>query len=260
MNTPTASRRARIHEILSSIAATSFDLKEKLTVDLGMDSMDLIEITIAVSEQFDVDKAKVEEVLNQVATVTGEDLLALLDRELGPAEPDGGCLRLTENQFIARYRPEQTPDGGYYRQRDWTVPEDLLEIIAADERGCLWTAMDDDGGEFMIASGKHFVNRLYYIITESALEDPSWAATVQDPDESPRVLLKVDWDLSDGDDAEEAAECGRTPPEQVVVRLYDVELGLEDAMDNQDAVVDWLSNEHGFCVNSWSVVRVLVPE
>lgn len=43
------------------------------------------------------------------------------------------------------------------------------------------------------------------------------------------------------------------------MRLYDVELGLEDAMDNQGAVVDWLSNEHGFCVNSWSVVRALAP-
>ena len=259
MNQPTASRRAQLHEILSGIAATSFDLKEKLTVDLGMDSMDLVEITIAVSEQFNVDKPKVEEVLNQIATVTGEDLLALLDRELGPAEPTNGQLHLTEDQFIARYRPEENEEGGYYRQRDWTVPEDLLEIKAADERGCLWTAMDDDGGEFMIASGGRFVNRLYYIITERALESLIWVVDVQDPDESPRVLIEVDWDLSDEDDVTEAADCGRTPPKQVVVRLYDVEHGLEDAMDSEDAVVDWLSNEHGFCVNSWSVVRVLAP-
>jgi acyl carrier protein len=253
MNTPTASRRTRLHAILSSCTERiiPIELKDKLTVDLGMDSLDLVEAIVAISDEFDIDKPKI---------ATGEDILALLDRELGPAEPTNGQLHLTEDQFIARYRPEQTPDGGYYRQRDWTVPDDVLMIDIANIEGRLWTAVDDDNGEFAICSGKHYVNRLYYIITARPPEDRGWMIDVQDPDESPRVLLKVDWDLTNDDDnpnTEGVDVVG--PPEQVVVRLYDVATGLQDAMDDQDAVAAWLSDEHGFCHNSWSVVRALAP-
>jgi hypothetical protein len=43
------------------------------------------------------------------------------------------------------------------------------------------------------------------------------------------------------------------------VRLWDVETGMEDAMADDSAVSDWLSDEYGFCVNSFKVVRVLAP-
>jgi hypothetical protein len=101
--------------------------------------------------------------------------------DIGPAEPTDGLLTLTDDQFIARYKPETTEHGDYYRQRDWTVPEDQVEIEKATAEHRIWTAGDDDDGNFCISSGWHYVNRLYYIITEIPLENPDW--NVQVPDE-----------------------------------------------------------------------------
>jgi hypothetical protein len=104
--------------------------------------------------------------------------------DIGPPGPVDGLLTLTDDQFIARYKPEENLQGDYYRQRDWTVPEDQVEIEKATKEHRIWTAGDDDDGNFCISSGWHFVNRLYYIITELPLENPDW--NVQVPDDSDR--------------------------------------------------------------------------
>ena len=104
--------------------------------------------------------------------------------DIGPPEPVDGVLTLTDDQFITRYKPEENEQGGYYRQRDWTVLEDQEEIEKAAAENRIWTAVDDDDGNFCIVSGWHFVNRLYYIITELPLENPDW--NVQVPDDSDR--------------------------------------------------------------------------
>lgn len=70
---------------------------------------------------------------------------------------------ITEDEFIAQFQPEECEEGGYYRQRDWTNPDDLPLIEQAANEGRCWTALDTDGG-WGLSSGKAFVNRLYYVI------------------------------------------------------------------------------------------------
>lgn len=103
--------------------------------------------------------------------------------DIGPPEPVDGLLTLTDDQFIARYKPEEDEQGEYYRQRDWTVLEDQEEIEKASAENRIWTAMDDDNGNFCISSGWHLVNRLYYIITEIPLENPDWNVQVPSDEE-----------------------------------------------------------------------------
>jgi len=107
----------------------------------------------------------------------------MLEAETGPPHPQDGVLNLTDDQFIARYKPETDEHGNYYRQRDWTVPEDQVEIEKATKEHRIWTAGDDDNGNFCISSGWHFVNRLYYIITEIPLENPDWIVQVPSDEE-----------------------------------------------------------------------------
>ena len=79
-------------------------------------------------------------------------------------KPAAGTFRtLTEDAFVEQYKPEQLEDGSYYRQRDWTDPVDVIEIERAATENRCWTALDCDG-QFVFSSGKHFVNRLYYVI------------------------------------------------------------------------------------------------
>ena len=230
------------------------DLSADIKSSLRLDAIDITTASRGIAEEFGVNI--------QIIDACGNDVLALLRMRLGPAEPMHGLLlHLTDDQFIARYHPEENEEGGYYRQRDWTDADDLRALNEAVKENRVWTAMDDDDGEFCIVNGMHFVNRLYYIITWKPAENPDWVIQVQDPDESPRVLLEVDWDLTnDGDDPNPDGVDVVGPPKQVVVRLWDVEKGMEDAMADDSAVSDWLSDTYGFCVNSFKVVRVLAPE
>lgn len=77
--------------------------------------------------------------------------------------------QLTEDEFVDRFNPETNEDGSLYRQRDWTNPEDLVEIQKASAESRLWTQIDGDGGEWVLSSGYHRVNRNYYVITESPI-------------------------------------------------------------------------------------------
>jgi len=73
---------------------------------------------------------------------------------------------IEENDFIARFKPETDEGGDYYRQREIRDANDRVLIEQAQRERRLWTAIDGEEGNFCISSGYHFVNRLYYIITE----------------------------------------------------------------------------------------------
>lgn len=78
-------------------------------------------------------------------------------------------IRMTEDEFIERFRPEVNENDEYYRQRDWTGAE--LDIDKAiKERRC-WTATADDDGCFCIVEGGRMLNRYYNILTEKPWED-----------------------------------------------------------------------------------------
>lgn len=48
--------------------------------------------------------------------------------------------------------------------------EEVLKIANGDKPSRVWTAMDGDGG-FYLVNGYHLVNRCYYIITNEELLD-----------------------------------------------------------------------------------------
>jgi hypothetical protein len=75
-------------------------------------------------------------------------------------------VRIDENEWIDRFKPETLPDGSYYRQRDPYDPEDKAAIDVAARENRLWTAVDGDDGQWCLISGYHYVNRLYYVICE----------------------------------------------------------------------------------------------
>ena len=96
--------------------------------------------------------------------------------------------QITEDEFIARFKPETAADGSYYRQRNPHDPADLAAIRAAQAEGRLWTAVEGDEGQWCCSSGSHAVNHLYNIITEVPVP----------PDEQ--------YDISDDDDSFDSEE------------------------------------------------------
>jgi hypothetical protein len=114
----------------------------------------------------------------QLMGLTIEDALLKLDTWLGPEEPTDGLLTLTEDQFIRRYNPETTPQGEYYRQREWYDSDDANELRRAVSENRCWTMVDDDDGNPCIDWGNRVVNRIYNIITALPIENPDWIVQV----------------------------------------------------------------------------------
>jgi hypothetical protein len=162
--------------------------------------------------------------------------------DIGPPEPVDGLLTLTDDQFIARYKPEENEQGDYYRQRDWTVPEDQEEIEKATKEHRIWTAGDDDDGNFGISSGWHFVNRLYYIITELPLENPDWIVQVLDDSDRDEEEAYILWESSgevETFDSEDEAKDELMAMESRGMRglIYrDKADALSDAEDRKEAI------------------------
>jgi hypothetical protein len=100
--------------------------------------------------------------------------------DMGPLTPVDGLLHLTEDQFNDRYHPELDSQGGLYRQREWSNPEDLSVIKQAIDENRCWTAIEDDAGDWCLVWGNRTVNRLYNVITEKPIEDPDWEVIVLD--------------------------------------------------------------------------------
>lgn len=89
---------------------------------------------------------------------------------------------LSEDEFVERFQPYEEPEGGYV-QYEAHNPEDrkLMELAQAENR--LWTALEDDNGEWCLGSGFHFVNRLYYIICKVPFEKDHDYLVRDDPEE-----------------------------------------------------------------------------
>lgn len=73
-------------------------------------------------------------------------------------------MRLDEDKFVERFKPETDENGDLYRQRDWCDAADwkMIEQAAGERR--LWTAVENDHGNWTLVNGFHRVNRLYYVI------------------------------------------------------------------------------------------------
>lgn len=75
-------------------------------------------------------------------------------------------VRIDEDEWIERFRPETLPDGSYYRQRHSCDPADKAAIDKANGEGRLWTATEGDDSQWCLTFGFHYVNRLYHVICE----------------------------------------------------------------------------------------------
>ena len=91
--------------------------------------------------------------------------------------------QITEDEFIARFKPETAADGSYYRQRNPHDPADLAAIRAAQAEGRLWTVVEGDEGQWCCSSGSHTVNHLYNIITEVPVPPDEQYDICDEPDD-----------------------------------------------------------------------------
>ena len=127
---------------------------------------------------------------------------------------------LTEDEFIARFDPEQDEEGSYYKQRDWCDDRDKIAIDAARAKGRVWTAVNDDDGNWCLASGYHWVNRLYYVICKNPVQDDEEFEVMGDAGwekESANKLAEYVWDsTSEGACYQEFVANGGDPKDHVL--------------------------------------------
>ncbi len=147
--------------------------------NLGLTPQLVATILNAVTVDFDFNDSYIRG--RTFETVHG--VMDILDDMVGPEFATNGFLKLTEDQFINRYKPELTEEGNYYRQREWFEKNDTSVIHNAILENRCWTAVDDDDGEFCIVWGNRTVNRLYNIITARPIEDQDWEVQASDPRE-----------------------------------------------------------------------------
>jgi len=91
-----------------------------------------------------------------------------------------GQAELTEDQWVEEYKPQVNAihpgqgfgygDGTEDPAEDnsclyGTTPEEIAALDAAGENR-VWTVLDGDDDAIVIASGRHHVNRIGYIITQ----------------------------------------------------------------------------------------------
>ncbi len=107
---------------------------------------------------------------------------------------------ISEDDWIATYRPLPAPggDGGFdfgegSTLLDWTRPDHVAILDAADP-ACVWTVVDGDEGP-AIVTGRHFVNRLGYIVTE-----------VPTSNEDLEIVMDDDFDRPDDEDEDEGED------------------------------------------------------
>jgi len=189
-------RAQKIKEVIAEhLSVDPLAIENETSLEaIGMDSIDRVDLTISLEHQFD------QEFLD-LPYDTVNDILAQLEVAFGPEQPSCGVLNLSDDEFINRYKPERDKHGNYYRQRDWTCPEDQAEIEKATAENRIWTAGDDDNGNFCISSGWHYVNRLYYIITERPVENTDWNIQVPSEEEitdhMQKLAYETDTEISD---------------------------------------------------------------
>ena len=78
-------------------------------------------------------------------------------------------MKLTEEFFTFKYNPISNEDD------DWQIDTDT-DLSLIDNKK-IWTVIDCDGA-LVLTAGKHFVNRMYYVVTEiSRTED--WEENIE---------------------------------------------------------------------------------
>lgn len=188
----------------STLLRQDLRMKSSALKDLPAGLANMLSVTLPSDAEFIRDK-----------NATVSSILEFLELHLGPEFPDEkNQLRLTEDQFITRYEPELDYNGTYYRHRDWSGDEDVLNEAVRQCR--CWTMIEDDNEQLAIVSGDRYVNALYHIVTRYPLEDPTWYVVAQD--KLPYVVCRVDW-LS-GNEAGEDEEL----PSEVTVYLHELDV------------------------------------
>jgi hypothetical protein len=71
-------------------------------------------------------------------------------------------ISLTEDEFDAQFDYVTAADGSFYHETEPFTP--LLET--ADREHRLWTAVDDDEGNPCLVSGRQYVNRFAFVISQ----------------------------------------------------------------------------------------------
>jgi hypothetical protein len=107
------------------------------------------------------------EPITDLMGLQAEELESLIDavkRVYAKVDTKPGPVQITDDEFYTRFKPEEQ-DECWPVQRDFCVPEDveLLEQARAENR--IWTQLECDDDVLVLASGYHYVNALYYVIT-----------------------------------------------------------------------------------------------
>jgi len=72
--------------------------------------------------------------------------------------------------FKEKYKPIRDNEEDCIKQFDWTVDDDIEEILIATNEKRLCTVRDSEDG-LVLNSGYHYVDRLFYVVTEVPIEE-----------------------------------------------------------------------------------------
>jgi hypothetical protein len=78
-------------------------------------------------------------------------------------------ISLTEDQFDAIYTI--TPNEHEDRYETYGEEYEALKVIYEKSPRKVWTAVDGEDGELIFVSGLHFVNRIYYFVTDQEVPE-----------------------------------------------------------------------------------------
>ena len=100
-----------------------------------------------------------------------------------PAATPTKTLLITWDEFVELYKPKQSPGGnGSYDGVMFETYGAEFEQVAAAADNCVWTVLDCDG-ELVINSGRSFVNRFGYFITENPAPANRFTEVIDDPED-----------------------------------------------------------------------------
>ena len=181
----------RFRQIKEALASTlgiddkNIARESRLVEDLGVDSLDMLEMVMTVEDLYDIaiPEAQVWGESDEPSWATVQEILAYVEKRLGPEYPVDGYLKLTDEQFDDRYKPERNADGSLYRQREWDGGEDEKAIKLAISQNRCWTVVEDDDGGMCTVWGNRTVNRIYNVLTEKPIENKDWHVEASDPED-----------------------------------------------------------------------------
>lgn len=99
------------------------------------------------------------------------------------------------NTFYETYKPHKDPRSRDDMERRYETFSPDIDIVRSADPDCVWTMVEGDNGAWVLLSGYHHVNRVYYLITEKPFV----------PTEGQTVLAVV-YDEGDEDEDEDDDE------------------------------------------------------